>query len=63
MQLLRKDEVCQRLKISEPTLYRRVRDGDVPAPLRIGPRCSRWRADEIDEFVESRPRSTEVAAR
>ena len=63
MQLLDAGQVCKRLVISKPTLYRLVRNGDVPAPLRVGPRASRWIESEVDEFLRNRPRGTEVRAR
>ena len=28
-----------------------------PEPLKIGPKAIRWRADEIQKWVESRPRA------
>ena len=63
MKLLTRIEVCEQLAVSGPTLYRLIRRGDAPAPLRVGPRAARWRSDEIEEFVESRGRGTEVPAR
>lgn len=63
MQLLRREEVCQRIAVSGPTLYRMVKFGGFPAPIRVGPRASRWREDEVEKFLQDRPRSTDVAAR
>ena len=63
MQLLRRDAVCEMLQVSPPTLYRLVRSGSCPAPIRIGPRASRWIESEVDEFLRNRPRGTEAPAR
>ena len=43
--------------LSKSTLYRLMRTGVFPEPLKIGPKAIRWRADEIQEWVESRPRA------
>jgi predicted DNA-binding transcriptional regulator AlpA len=44
--------LCARLGGSRPchptTVYRRVQDGSLPRPVRVGPRMARWRASEID---------------
>lgn len=55
--LLNRREVQQACKLSKSTLYRLMRTGHFPEPLKIGPKAIRWRADEIHEWVESRPRA------
>ena len=63
MDLLDRKAVCKKLSLSPPTLHRMVARGEFPAPLRVGPRASRWIESEVDEFLRNRPRSTEVPAR
>lgn len=55
--LLNRREVQQACKLSKSTLYRLMRTGAFPEPLKIGPKAIRWRVDEIQEWVESRPRA------
>ena len=56
--LLRRTEVEERVGLSTSALYRQMRAGIFPAPLRIGPRAVRWPASEIEDFLASRPRAT-----
>lgn len=44
--LLRKHEVCDMLRISPASLYRRVQDGTLPRPVKLGG-LSRWPQSEI----------------
>ena len=55
-ELLTSDELLKKFQISRTTLFRWVKAGSFPSPVRIGRRTIRWRADEIDEFVKSRSR-------
>ena len=41
------------LAIGRSTLYRRVRAGEIPKPLQIGPKSTRWREDEVLAFRDS----------
>ncbi len=52
--LLRKSEVTERLGITGMTLYRWVKKGEFPPPLRLGERTTRWPESEIDEWIASR---------
>ena len=55
MKLLTWRQVCDELGIAKTTLYRRVKAGDIPEPVRLGPRTARWRADQIDAYIEGLP--------
>ena len=48
--LLSKAEVCKRLGRSNSTLYRDIREGRIPQPVKIG-RASRWLSTEIDAVI------------
>ena len=62
--LLRREEVEARCGIARTTIYRLMRAGQFPEPLRVGPRAVRWRASEIEAWLASRPRARgEGAAR
>ncbi|QGZ62474.1 helix-turn-helix transcriptional regulator [Paraburkholderia acidisoli] len=53
--LLRLPIVMARVGLSRATVYRLVKDGCFPGPVRIGVRAVAWRASEIDAWMESRP--------
>ena len=50
--LLNAREVCRLASMSHATLYRLVKAGRFPKPLRVGPQVSRWRSDEIAAHVD-----------
>ena len=39
------------LKISRATIYRMIHDNDLPKPLRLGNRSTRWRKSDIEKFL------------
>ena len=51
-------EVCDRLQIHRASIYRRMRSGHFPEPLKISARAVRWRADEVEAWIASRDRAT-----
>ena len=59
--LLRRQEVEDYCQIGRSTIYRLMRLGQFPSPIRIGPRAVRWRASELQEFVSKRPRAEGMA--
>ena len=48
---LTREEVMQRLKLTKSTLYRRVKDGTLPAPIKLG-HLSRFRASDIETAMK-----------
>ena len=55
--LLRLEEVGARCGISRSTIYRLMREGDFPEPIKVGERAVRWLESEMDRWVASRPRA------
>lgn len=51
--ILRPREVCRVVALSRTTLWRRVRDGQFPKPIRLGPNAVGWRRSAIDEWLDS----------
>ena len=47
--LLRIPQLEQRLGIKPTCIYKRIRNGTLPAPIKYGARTSVWPANEIDE--------------
>ena len=56
--LLTRPEVEKWLALSRSSVYRLMREGILPEPIRIGPRAVRWKSSEIEAYLESRPRAT-----
>lgn len=50
-QLLRLPEVLKRTGMKRSTLYRAIQQGHFVRQVKIGPRCSAWRADRVDEWI------------
>ncbi len=50
--LLTLDDVCDRLQVSDATIRRLVRDGELKV-VRIG-RAVRVRPEDLDDFIEAR---------
>ena len=60
--LLPRREVERRTGLSRSTIYRYMRLGRFPEPVRVGPAAVRWPLDEIQEWIASRPRSQGATA-
>lgn len=58
--LLPRAEVERLTGLSTSSLYRAMRQGDFPEPLRISARAVRWRSDEIRTWIEDRPRASGI---
>lgn len=50
--LLTADECADYLKVSRVTLYRRVKDGTVPRPMKVGA-LSRWPRSDILAVIDA----------
>lgn len=57
MSMLTRQQVEARCGIGRTTIYRLMRAGEFPEPVRIGPRAVRWIEAEIAAWLASRPRS------
>ena len=62
-QLLKTSEVMSRVRLSRSSLYRLMRIGKFPEPVRVGLKAVRWKSVEIDRYLADRPRAQgDVAA-
>ena len=59
--LLTVREVAKIVGIGIPTVWKWTAAHEFPAPLRLSTKATRWRSDEIAEWIESRPRSASAA--
>ena len=55
--LMRREEVEIRCGIACTTIYRLMRAGRFPLPVKVGPRAVRWSSTEIEAWLASRPRA------
>lgn len=49
-------------EIGKTTLWRWIREGRFPKPVRLGSNCVAWRSDEVEAWLASRPRYDESEA-
>ncbi|MCH7499683.1 MAG: AlpA family phage regulatory protein [Nitrospinae bacterium] len=62
MNIIRKAQVLKITGLSYPTVWRLMRRGEFPQSVRLtGARSVGWRENEIQEWVQNRPRVGEVA--
>ena len=52
--LLRERDVCEMVAVSRSTLWRWVRTGSFPAPIRIGVSAVRWQWSAVQEWMASK---------
>ena len=55
--LLTRAEVERVVGLKRSALYRAMREGRFPEPLRVGPKSVRWLLSEIEKWVAGLPRS------
>ncbi len=55
--LLTRAEVERRTGLARTSVYRLMREGAFPEPLRVGRTAVRWPASEIEAWISSRPRA------
>lgn len=48
------------LPFSAPTLWRKVKNGDFPKPLKLGPRITAWRCGDVRQWL-ARQANTDAA--
>ena len=60
--LLTRRDVEARCGLDRSTIYRLMRKGRFPVPLKIGGRNVRWLSSEIEAYLNTRPRANGVGA-
>jgi prophage regulatory protein len=56
MTILNKKEVVDRTSLSPSTIWRRMQAGDFPESVQLSPGKVGWHEEEIEHWIESRPR-------
>jgi len=54
MTLLRPTEICDKLRISKPTLYRYSTQEGFPKPIKPSDKVTLWNFDEIVEYFKKK---------
>ena len=50
------DQVAARLNVKRPTVWRYARTNpDFPKAIKLSPGCTRWRAEDVEAWLGSRP--------
>lgn len=49
--------VIAKTTLSEPTIYRLMKQGRFPKPIKIGQRAVAWKSSDVETFITSRMRS------
>ena len=49
--LLRLPQVLERFPVCKSKWWAGVKLGDYPQPIRLGSRCTMWRAEDIDQLI------------
>jgi prophage regulatory protein len=60
--LLRPKDVCALLRISQPTLYRWIREKILPSPIKYGPMLTGWERDTIDDWLRQKSLNNDQVA-
>ena len=54
--LLRLPEVEVRCGLKKSAIYQGVKEDTFPVPVRLGGKAVAWRSDEIQQWIDNRPR-------
>ena len=51
--IVRIDEVCKLTGLAKATIYKKVKEGSFPPPIRLGARSVGWRMSDILAWLEA----------
>lgn len=57
IQVLRLSDVVKKTGLSRGTIYLKIKSGDFPKQIKLGPRSSGWYLHEIESWINTRPRA------
>lgn len=55
--ILRIRDLVDAIGLSKARIYAMVAAGEFPQPIRLSPRATGWRRDEVEEWIANRPRA------
>ena len=54
VRLLKLTEVCKQTGFSKSSVYRLMKNGDFPTPIKVGDRSNRWLDEEIKGYISEK---------
>lgn len=54
LNMIRLPEVCKKVGLSKPSIYRLMKSNDFPQSSKIGSRAIAWTESQIDEWILSK---------
>jgi len=57
---LRLPEVKHQVGIGRTAIYQKIKSGEFPAPISLGPRAVGWTSDSIENWIEARVKAAGV---
>ena len=54
MRIIRTEDLTRRLGLSRATIFRKVKAGRFPAPIKISQRAIGWRIDDVEAWIAAR---------
>jgi prophage regulatory protein len=54
LQYISDKQLSERLEVSRQTIWRWVREGNLPKPIKLGSNCARWKLSEIEAWEASK---------
>ena len=60
--LIKLNQVVEQTALSTASIYRYIKLGTFPAPIKIGERASAWKESEIQEWIEQQAAKREEVA-
>ena len=60
MRIIRTEDLTRRLGLSRATIFRNVKAGRFPAPIKISQRAIGWRIDEVGAWIAARVATSEL---
>ena len=58
--LLRLPQVMELTAAARSTIWKWVKEGEFPQPVKLSPRVTVWRLSEIEEWIESKVQEHQV---
>ena len=56
-ELLTIKQVQDAVQLTRSSLYRLMKEGRFPIPVKVSARANRWRSDELAAWLDARPRA------
>lgn len=53
-------DVMPKVGLKRSAIYDKIKNGEFPAPISLGPRAVAWIADEIDQWVDARIEASRI---